>query len=590
MGGLKINSNDKKKKQLIASLGSAVIAANSLIATTGTAFADDKNAIADTLDELNNSSNVVLVEGGLEEVLKLEEEFMKAQEEEKAKAKAEAEAKAKAEAEKNKNFIEKVVDVFIPDEEDSEEITDNENTQAETTHEEITIEELDDVLSSNKPSSKKESKDKDSSEKDKSKDKKSKKKDTSDKKEEKENVTKDKYTSEKDESKDETSKDKDVSDKDEVTLDDIDDMLASGNESADKDSNETDDKDVSDKDEIKVEEVDDILSSGNESTDKDSNETDDEIKVEKVDDILSSVEIPSMEEVKVEEVDEILASGPPGLSIEVEVELDEIDEMLASPVEVDKSYENEEDWDESEDSDYEDSFLDIVFDGLMPKRIERKQKQENSYSEVKRGANASINGSDTSVNREVSSKKEGKEISKKADKTSEDASKNVSKDDSGKKANASESKSEYGYKVMSEEEILKAIDEACEKYDVDPALAKAQAYHESKFKQDLVSHRGAAGVMQLMPGTARGLGLTVNSKVDERFDPLKNIDAGVRYIKECERLSKYYFKVVTEELTLSFYNAGVKLVLKYKGVPEVEETQNYIRKVQETKKEFTKAA
>lgn len=563
MGGLKINSNDKKKKQLIASLGSAVIAANSLIATTGTAFADDKNAIADTLDELNNSSNVVLVEGGLEEVLKLEEEFMKAQEEEKAKAKAEAEAKAKAEAEKNKNFIEKVVDVFIPDEEDSEEITDNENTQAETTHEEITIEELDDVLSSNKPSSKKESKDKDSSEKDKSKDKKSKKKDTSDKKEEKENVTKDKYTSEKDESKDETSKDKDVSDKDEVTLDDIDDMLASGNESADKDSNETDDKDVSDKDEIKVEEVDDIL---------------------------SSVEIPSMEEVKVEEVDEILASGPPGLSIEVEVELDEIDEMLASPVEVDKSYENEEDWDESEDSDYEDSFLDIVFDGLMPKRIERKQKQENSYSEVKRGANASINGSDTSVNREVSSKKEGKEISKKADKTSEDASKNVSKDDSGKKANASESKSKYGYKVMSEEEILKAIDEACEKYDVDPALAKAQAYHESKFKQDLVSHRGAAGVMQLMPGTARGLGLTVNSKVDERFDPLKNIDAGVRYIKECERLSKYYFKVVTEELTLSFYNAGVKLVLKYKGVPEVKETQNYIRKVQETKKEFTKAA
>lgn len=112
------------------------------------------------------------------------------------------------------------------------------------------------------------------------------------------------------------------------------------------------------------------------------------------------------------------------------------------------------------------------------------------------------------------------------------------------------------------------FEKAANKYNVPVDLLKAIGMTESNFKVDAVSKSGAQGVMQLMPATARELGVT------DSFDPEQNIMGGAKYISQM--LTKYDGDV---KLALAAYNAGSGNVAKYGGIPPFEETQNYVVKV-----------
>ncbi len=110
--------------------------------------------------------------------------------------------------------------------------------------------------------------------------------------------------------------------------------------------------------------------------------------------------------------------------------------------------------------------------------------------------------------------------------------------------------------------------EAAEKYNVPVNFIKAIGKAESNFKTDAVSRCGAQGVMQLMPATAKELGVT------DSFDAEQNIMGGAKYISGL--LKKYDGNT---QLALAAYNAGSGNVAKYGGIPPFEETQNYVKKV-----------
>jgi len=117
-------------------------------------------------------------------------------------------------------------------------------------------------------------------------------------------------------------------------------------------------------------------------------------------------------------------------------------------------------------------------------------------------------------------------------------------------------------------DIDSAIEAAAARHNVDPNLVRAVVKVESNFNPNALSRKGAMGLMQLMPSTARQL------KVRNPFDPEQNVDAGVRHLKQL--LESYDGDI---KLTLAAYNAGAGAVARSSGVPRYAETQNYVRRI-----------
>ena len=114
---------------------------------------------------------------------------------------------------------------------------------------------------------------------------------------------------------------------------------------------------------------------------------------------------------------------------------------------------------------------------------------------------------------------------------------------------------------------LTKVAELSERFDLSPALIEALVWQESRWRSNAVSSAGARGLTQLMPGTARELG------VDPR-DPIANLEGGARYLRE--QIDRFDGNI---EKALAAYNAGPKRVLDAGGIPEIRETKLYVASV-----------
>ena len=115
--------------------------------------------------------------------------------------------------------------------------------------------------------------------------------------------------------------------------------------------------------------------------------------------------------------------------------------------------------------------------------------------------------------------------------------------------------------------IQELVEKSARAHNIDPLLVQSVIQVESNYNHFAVSPKGAEGLMQLMPGTARMLG------VRNSFDPAENIEAGVKYLRYLQSIYQ------DDRLALAAYNAGPKAVDKYKGTPPFPETQDYVNQV-----------
>jgi soluble lytic murein transglycosylase-like protein len=113
-------------------------------------------------------------------------------------------------------------------------------------------------------------------------------------------------------------------------------------------------------------------------------------------------------------------------------------------------------------------------------------------------------------------------------------------------------------------------------HNIDFALVKAIIHVESSFNPYAVSDKGAKGLMQVMPETARRHGVV------DIYDPAQNIEAGIRYLKYLNAMfnNKQY-------LVLAAYNAGENAVQRHRGIPPYTETQLYVRRVMQLRRQYS---
>ena len=120
----------------------------------------------------------------------------------------------------------------------------------------------------------------------------------------------------------------------------------------------------------------------------------------------------------------------------------------------------------------------------------------------------------------------------------------------------------------SREYLERLVQETAGRHRVDPALVEAVVGTESSWNPRAISHKGAVGLMQLIPGTAEQMG------VRNAFDPQENLEGGVRYLRSL--LERYDGDL---HLSLAAYNAGERAVDRAGGVPRYRETRDYVQKI-----------
>ena len=142
-------------------------------------------------------------------------------------------------------------------------------------------------------------------------------------------------------------------------------------------------------------------------------------------------------------------------------------------------------------------------------------------------------------------------------------------DDGAARRSAAPSKSKFSTRLREPDPQMElCINRHCDLQNLDVRLVKALIQAESGYNQNAVSRKGAIGLMQLMPGTAKLL------KVSDPFDPEENVRGGTTYLRWM--IDRFAGQV---ELAVAAYNAGPGAVEKHGGIPPYQETRNYVRRV-----------
>jgi hypothetical protein len=132
---------------------------------------------------------------------------------------------------------------------------------------------------------------------------------------------------------------------------------------------------------------------------------------------------------------------------------------------------------------------------------------------------------------------------------------------------------------LRDEELAWVVDGVTKKYDVESSLLRAIIETESSRRPCITSVRGAIGLMQVMPGTAKELGIS------DPYDPRSNVEAGAKYLKLM--LTRYNNDI---RRALSAYNAGPGVTDRHEGIPPIAETQKYVQTVMRRAEAFSNSA